>query len=256
MNNQLKMDRKWCLIGVLALTLASCHPVIRSYRFGPAQTIAPEETVYFTWKVKGTAKLSIDDRAYDPAAKPLRPVRLHIQTVTTDTNCLLTPGQPVYIPVSAEDSVRVTKIHDPVSDARIRTFALTVTKGSADSSHHTEIIILPDSSKGQITLRRNEVRGDTLIASGINDTARWHGFVILSVLDGSDRPLEIIHNHIRVLLKPGEPADQHFRGTAAEGLWEFRGLKTEDEKSNPASIARLFRIIIYVKHEEHGNTGH
>ena len=236
------------LLAVAMLT--GCQPKILSYDIQPARTVGLDQPVKLSWKVRGTATLKISDAKYDEQdTMQLRTLTLVVTGKNGRRMLPLAPGTADTIHLESEGTLEIVKVPDGVADARLRTFALVATKkdGSHPDFQRPVVAVLPDSAASEIGNRRNAVRGDTLIAKQENSPVRWGKFSILAVRNGSDRPLVVIHGAVTRTLVPGGGPDYSFRGTPVKGIWEFRGLKTPEEKADPRLLAKSFTILITVK---------
>jgi hypothetical protein len=129
----------------------------------------------------------------------------------------------------------------------LRYIALVVALRGKETDSVVQVEVRVDSATDQIAFAPVIV-GDSLVASGINDTVRWGGrFSILTVAAGSTRSLTVTHAGVTRVLTPGEQPDTAFRGSPIGGAWAINSALS-DEKEDHNLIPRFLRIIITIKH--------
>ncbi|MES2063528.1 MAG: hypothetical protein V4456_16490 [Bacteroidota bacterium] len=130
----------------------------------------------------------------------------------------------------------------------MRELTLVVQKKGKEIRRIVQVAVLPDYAKERIVYA-TVLQGDTLVASGISNAARWgDSFVIHTVANASGRPLLIRHAGRGITIGPGIDPDTTFTGTPVKGAWQIRSLLTPAEKSNHRLAPDRLAIQITVQH--------
>ena len=234
-------------LACILLSLTACHPRIYQFNVSP-KTIGVNDVVKVNWKVKGTATLTIRDINYPGSgAARLADVTLLITRHGQINNYTLHADSTIKIPLAAEDSLVLRKKTDNIIDDRLRYITLVVSCHGQDSSRIVQVAVRPDSAADAIAFAP-VLKGDSLVAAGINNPARWGDSVrVISVADPGSRPLDVVHSGIVRPLRPGAAPDAGFKGTPVKGNWVFRCLATSQEKSDPALIPHFIKLNITIK---------
>jgi len=140
------------------------------------------------------------------------------------------------------------KISRPLNDSlEILEFTLSVQRGKKEKYIKRQVSILPKESTDQVTLITNEIKGDTLIASGIKDSTLWAGFEVISVSSLSGRPLIILHAGRESELKDSQIPSNLWEGTRYAGNWKIMALLTEAEKKDHSIIPNQLEIKVIIR---------
>jgi len=106
-----------------------------------------------------------------------------------------------------------------------------------------QVIVLPRESVDTIVFPISVLHGDTLIAAGEKNKARWGDhFELTAVASASGRPLLVKHGGKMAVLDRQNPDTVTFRGMANSGPWEIRSLMTDTEKKDPARTPPTLRL--------------
>jgi hypothetical protein len=200
-----------------------------------AASVGQSDPITVTWKVKGKATLLVHDINYPSTpANSLAPVGLLLTHNGKTDSFLLSANDTLRLPLGSEsDSLTIRKQPDNIVDDRLRYLELVASKWGKDSFRVIQVAIRPDSASDEIGFRVSG-GGDTLVAEGVNNAARWgNDFNILTVSNGSNRELIVTHAGISRVLHPGDPPADDFSGTPVGGFWSLKSPLTQNEKNNP-----------------------
>ncbi len=140
------------------------------------------------------------------------------------------------------------KISRPGNDSiEVLEFTLSVEKGKKEKHIKRQISVLPNQSTDNVVLATNAVKGDTLIAGGIKDTALWSNFEVISVSSASHRNLLIMHDKIQAALDSLGTTSNALEGTRYAGAWKIMTLLTEAEKKNASIIPGQLEIKAIIR---------
>lgn len=140
------------------------------------------------------------------------------------------------------------KIAHPGNDSLdVLEFTLSVQKGKKEKHIKRQVSMLPNQSMDLVVLATNELKGDTLIASGTKDSALWSGFEIVSVSSASHRTLIVIHNNIKTTLDSLGTSSSAWEGTQYGGAWKIMTLLTDAEKRDSAIIPGQLEIRAVIR---------
>ncbi|MDQ2721194.1 MAG: hypothetical protein M3Z26_15710 [Bacteroidota bacterium] len=137
--------------------------------------------------------------------------------------------------------------HPPDDSLEILEFTLSVQKGKKVKYIKRQVSVLPKGSADRVVFMTNDLRGDTLIAEGIKDTALWSGFEIISVYSLSSRPINILHAGKKSELKNPAIPSYAWEGTTYAGLWKIMSLLTEAEKQDHSTIPNQLEIKVLIR---------
>jgi hypothetical protein len=237
------------------LTVAACTPRIYSFAVDP-HTIGPNDTVHLQWAARGKVFLKVQDYQY-PGAASTSPAKDSVQLAdltllfTRDlktTPVILHANSGIQVSLPARDSLTIHKQPDSNPANILRYFVLAASLQGKEVDSVLQIEIRMDSSTAQIAFSPVIV-GDSLVAAGINDTARWGDvFSILTVAARSTRSLTVTHAGITRVLNPAQKSDTSFSGSPVKGDWTINSAMTQDEKDDHSLIPRFLRITITIKH--------
>jgi len=140
------------------------------------------------------------------------------------------------------------KISRPGNDSlEVLEFTLSVEKGKKEKHIKRQISLLPNESTDNVVLATNDVKGDTLIAEGIKDTALWSSFEVISVSSASHRNLLVMHDNTQASLDSlGNPSDA-WEGAPYAGTWKIMTLLTEAEKKDATIIPGQLEIKAFIR---------
>ena len=128
---------------------------------------------------------------------------------------------------------------------------LVVQKDGKEKRQFMQVIVLPRESVDTIVFPITVQHGDTLIAAGEKNKARWGDhFELTAVASASGRPLLVQHGGKMAVLDGQNPDTVTFRGMANSGSWEIRSLLTDAEKRDPATTPPTLRLrtnLLYKK---------
>lgn len=126
---------------------------------------------------------------------------------------------------------------------------LVAQKNGKSARNFVQVIILPQESVDTIVFPVTALHGDTLIAAGEKNVARWGDhFQLGAVASASGRPLLVTHAGKTTLLNGVDSVT--FRGISNSGPWEFRTLLTDAEKRDPTTTPATLRLrttLLYKK---------
>jgi hypothetical protein len=231
------------------LLLVSCHPRIYEFNVDPI-SIGPNDSVRVNWKVKGTASLQIHNYKYPGSVTAKVPDEtLLITQHGTTSPFLLAADSTLHLPLAASDDfLTLRKKPDDNTGDLLRYITLVVTSNGKDSSRVVQVEVRGDSAVDEIAFR-TVIRGDSLVAAGINNPIRWgDNFYILSVANNSNRTIKVIHSNISHDLHPGNQPDDGFKGTPVKGDWSFTTPLTPEEANDHRLIPIFIKISITIKH--------
>jgi hypothetical protein len=236
------------LIAVACLAVVACTPRIYSFAVEP-RTVGQDDTVHVFWAAKGHVFLKVQDYNYPGTGSAKLPdVTLLFTRRGVTTPIVLHPNTGIQLALPARDSLAIRKQPDANAADILRYIALVATLRGKETDSVVQVEVRVDSAIDQIAFTPSLV-GDSLVASGINDTVRWGGaFSILTVAAGSTRSLTVSHGGITGVLTPGQQPDTAFRGSPIGGQWSINSPLTPDEKDDHSLIPRFLRITITIKH--------
>jgi len=140
------------------------------------------------------------------------------------------------------------KISRPGNDSlEVLEFTLSVEKGKKEKHIKRQISVLPNESTDNVVLATNDVKGDTLIAGGIKDTALWSNFEVISVSSTSHRNLLVMHDNIHAALDSLGTTSNAWEGTPYAGAWKIMMLLTEAEKKDSTIIPGQLEIKALIR---------
>lgn len=230
------------------LLFVACHPHIYEFNVRP-KSIGPNDPVQISWNIKGVATLQIRDINYPGSGNvKLAPLNLTITQDEMTKSFHLNPDSTLIINLTREDSLLIRKNPDNNIDDRLRYITLVVTRNNQDSSRVVQVAVRPDSASDEIAFR-TIIRGDSLIASGINNPIRWgNSFDILTVKNQSNRVIDVWHSNVTSELKPGDQPDKSFQGTPVKGGWTFSTIMSSAEKNDHSLVPNFLKLSITIKH--------
>ena len=171
-------------------------------------------------------------------------------TITKDDSVFVTwkvRGKPTLI---VHDKVPETSSLES-NNGRIyyKEFTLVVTKNGKDSSLMKQVTVIPKESS-DIIVFNTILKGDTLIAAGINNNETWNNnFQIGLIGSASNRPLIVTHANKQAKLDSMGTYSNIFEGTSVSGEWAFRSLLTTQEKNDPFLAPASLRIKVTIKYK-------
>ncbi len=236
------------LIGSYFSSMVACHPRIYFFSASPLSAGA-DDSIRVGWKVKGTARLLLHDAAYPPvAAGPLVPVKLLATWENKVDSVWVGASDTGFFKLTDSGSLVIRNVYHGDFGERLRSLRLVVTKSGKDSTRDAQVAYYPDTASDRIGYRAVLV-GDSLVAEGENNSLRWGNlFQIVTVANGSGRPLRVSHAGISATLLAGGPPSRDFGGAAVKGFWSFRAGLTSEEKKNPALNPTGLIVNITIKH--------
>jgi hypothetical protein len=230
------------------LLVAACGPRIYSFGVEP-RTIGQNDTLHVHWAARGQVFLKVQDYNYPGSGTAALPdVTLLFTRGGVTTPVVLHPNSGTQLPLPARDSLTILKQADANSADILRYVALVATLRGKETDSVVQVEVRVDSAGSQIAFAP-AIIGDSLVASGINDTTRWGGiFSVLSVSAGSSRSLTVTHAGVTRVLTPAMEPDSAFRGSPIGGAWAINSLLSAEEKEDHSLIPRFLRIMITIKH--------
>ena len=236
------------IIAAACLAVVACTPRIYSFAVDP-RTMGQNDTVHVRWAARGKVFLKVQDYNYPGAGSAALPdVTLLFTRDGVATPIVLHAGGGIQLALPARDSLLILKQPDANAAEMLRYLALVATLRGKETDSVVQVEVRADAATDQIAFAPSLV-GDSLVASGINDTVRWGGvFSILSVAAGSTRSLTVTHAGVTRVLTPGEQADTTFRGSPIGGYWSINSPLTADEKDDHSLVPRFLRVTITIKH--------
>lgn len=250
-SQSIRIPKTIILLCSTLMLLAGCSP--RIYRFDVSPlTVGPNDTVNLNWVVKGAPVLLVHDVNYPASGTAgLADITLVVIQNGNTFSYTLHAADTLKLKLAARGSLKILKKQDNITDDRLRYFALVAKKGKTEMDSVKQVAVRPDDASDEIGYRPF-VRGDSLVAEGINNPERWgSNFEARTVADGSSRVLDVYHCAIHTVLTPGDPPDRVFTGTPVQGYWQFRALMTDDEKHKLKPIPKMFKILITIKRNAH-----
>jgi hypothetical protein len=207
------------------------------------------DTVHVRWAARGKVFLKVQDYNYPGTGGAALPdVTLLFTRDGVTTPIVLHANSGIQLALPARVSLSIQKQPDANAAEILRYVALVATLRGKETDSVVQVEVRVDSATDHIAFTPSLV-GDSLVASGINDTVRWDGvFSILTVAAGSARSLTVTHAGVTRVLTPGEPPDTAFRGSPVGGDWSINSPLTQDEKDDHSLIPRFLRITITIKH--------
>lgn len=231
------------------LAVAACTPRIYSFTVDP-HTIGQNDTVHVRWAARGKVFLKVQDYNYprsgDSGHLPDLTLLFSYDGRTTPVTLHAQSGIQLALP--ARDSLTIRKRPDSNSTNILRYIVLAARLQGKETDSVIQIEVRIDSAADQIAFAPI-IFGDSLLASGINDTVRWGDvFSILTVAAGSARSLTVTHGGVTRVVTPGQEPDTAFRGSPIGGQWLINSPLTADEKDDHSLVPRFLRIAITIKH--------
>jgi hypothetical protein len=164
--------------------------------------------------------------------------------------------------ISSKDSVKIKwdvsgeatllfheKINPDDSITIFREFTLVVQKGGKEVKRFIQVTVIPDESTTEIIFTTS-LRGDTLVAEGEKNIARWGNlFQVLNVSSSSGRNLTVKHSGKTAELDKDGSQSNVLEGTPVEGHWEFRSLLTGSEKADLSSAPEFLSIKAIIQYK-------
>lgn len=236
------------VIAVVCVTVTACTPRIYSFVVEP-RTVGQNDTLHIHWAARGKVFLKVQDYNYPGTGSAALPdVTLVFTRDGVTTPIVLHSNSGIQLPLPARDSLTILKQPDANAADILRYVALVATLRGKETDSVVQVEVRVDSATSQIAFAPVIV-GDSLVASGINDTVRWGGvFSIFTVAAGSSRSLTVSHAGVTRLLNPAQAPDTAFRGSPIGGDWSINSPLTADEKDDHSLIPRFLRITITIKH--------
>lgn len=231
----------------LILFLSSCGPKVYQFAVSPP-TAGPHDSIKVRWHVKGMATLLIHDLNYPgtPDA-PLADITLIITRHGQGLPFTLHASDTIKIPLESTDSLIIQKQSDQVRDDRLRYLTMVASLRGKEANSTKQVAVRPDTASDVIAFR-TVIRGDSLIAEGINNPVRWgNNFNILTVASGSNRVLTVTHAGKSLEIPTAQPGSG-FEGTPVSGFWSFRTPMTVAEKDNHQLVPVFLKLSITLKH--------
>lgn len=140
------------------------------------------------------------------------------------------------------------KIFHPGNDSlQVLEFTLSVEKGKKEKHLKRQVSVLQKESRDEVVLITTDLKGDTLIAEGIKDTALWSGFEVISVSNTSPRTLVVLHDNIQAALKSPGVASNVWEGTQYAGYWKIMTTLSEAEKEDSTIIPGQLEIKVLIR---------
>lgn len=140
------------------------------------------------------------------------------------------------------------KISRPGNDSLdVLEFTLSVEKGKKEKHIKRQVSVLQNESMDKVVLATNDIKGDTLIAEGIKDTALWSNFEVISVSSASHRNLMVLHDNIQAALDSLGTNSNALEGTPYAGPWKIMTLLTEAEKKDSTIIPGQLEIKTLIR---------
>ncbi len=140
------------------------------------------------------------------------------------------------------------KIFHPGNDSlQVLEFTLSVEKGKKEKHLKRQVSVLQKESRDEVVLITTDLKGDTLIAEGIKDTALWSGFEVISVSNTSPRTLVVLHDNIQAALKSAGVASNVWEGTQYAGYWKIMTTLSEAEKEDSTTIPGQLEIKVLIR---------
>ena len=236
------------VVAVACLLVAACGPRIFSFGAGP-RTIGQNDTVHVRWAARGKVFLKVQDYNYPGTGSATLPdLTLLFSRGGVTTPIVLHPNSGIQLALPARDSLTILKQPDGYTADILRYIVLVAALRGKETDSVVQIEVRVDSATSQIAFAPVIV-GDSLVASGINDTVRWGSvFSILTVAAGSSRSLTVTHAGVTRVLTPGVEPDTTFRGAPIGGDWAINSPLSADEKEDHGLVPRFLRITITIKH--------
>jgi hypothetical protein len=236
-------------VAAVWLLMPACTPRIYSFTVEP-RTIGQNDTVHVRWAARGKVFLKVQDYNYprsgDSAHLPDLSLLFSYDGRTTPVALHAQSGIQLALP--ARDSLTILKRPDSNSTNILRYVVLAARLQGKETDSVIQIEVRTDSASDQIAFAPI-IFGDSLVASGINDTVRWGDvFSILTVAAGSTRSLTVTHGGVTRVVTPGQEPDTAFRGSPVGGDWSITSPLTADEKEDRSLVPRFLRIAITIKH--------
>lgn len=140
------------------------------------------------------------------------------------------------------------KVAHPGNDSlEIIEFTLSVEKNKKAKYIKRQISVLPAESMDNLILATTDLKGDTLIASGIKDTTLWNNFEVISVSSASKRTFIVVHNNIRSQLDSSGVISYAWEGSKYSGYWKIMTILTEAEKKDSSIIPGQLEIKAIIR---------
>ncbi len=135
-------------------------------------------------------------------------------------------------------------IAQPPNDSiKILEFKLIVTKGQTDSFRTIQVPVVNDLDR--VVFAVDTLSGDTAVAKGIKDTARWSGYGIRQVAGMPGRDLVVTHAGVTAFLKDTVQSDA-WSGRPYAGYWEIKTVLLDAEKKNPSFLPERLTLTVVV----------
>jgi hypothetical protein len=133
-------------------------------------------------------------------------------------------------------------------DTTYRIITLVVKRNGRELPRHGQVQVLNEGGKDIISFR-TRFSGNTLVAAGTKDTARWGArFNVGTVSNASGRSLDVSHEGRTLHLGSGTDPSEAFSGTSVKGPWELRSSLTATERADSTKLPHSLSILITVKH--------
>ena len=140
------------------------------------------------------------------------------------------------------------KITHPGNDSlEVLEFTLSIEKNKKEKHIKRQVSVLPAESMDKVILATSDLKGDTLIATGIKDTLLWANLEIISVSSASKRTLIVLHNDIRSQLDSSGVISNAWDGSKYSGEWKIMTILTDAEKKDSSIIPGQLEIKAIIR---------
>jgi len=138
------------------------------------------------------------------------------------------------------DRIRIASPPDDSLD--ILEFTLSVKKNGIDSSRKLQVVIRATETSDRVVIPVESLSGDTIIARGMKDRARWENFKIIGLINVMRRPLLVFHSGVSAVFADSGAVSTRWKDLSYSGDWEIRARMTDEEKKNHHLIPDRFEV--------------
>ena len=164
------------------------------------------------------------------------------------TPLVITGDQKVRIELDAKGTSALEfNEHFSPDSIQLLEFTLIATKAGKEARKTVQVQKLKSLAPIDITFATSKLDGDTVIASGENNSNQWSRFQIVSVSTSMSRIITVVHSNRTAQLKSDASSSQDLAGTTAGGEWLLKTRLTASEKADSSKIPQELKIRAVIK---------
>ncbi len=137
--------------------------------------------------------------------------------------------------------------HAPDDSLELLEFTLSVEKRGKTKYIKRQITVLPAQSVDRVALFTTDIKGDTLIAEGVKDSAAWKHFQIVSISSLSNDAFTVIHDGVTATIKNTDLPDGSWKNKNYAGDWIIMRQLSDAEKQDHSKIPGSLEIQVLIQ---------